>query len=168
MAQRWQVVEGDAVSGLATFDPETFHTVVTSPPYYGLRDYQTGGSSWPAVSYEAIPGAQVEVDPWEGELGHERTPAAFNPACTASTGVAERNRNRVASGIVGGLRPPLLGPMMKRKTIPLTCMVCALEFRQLLAAYDEDVPVDCPLCGAIDCQRVAKWSVGMGTPTNDE
>ena len=33
---------GDCTSVLKTIEENTFHTCVTSPPYWGLRDYGTG------------------------------------------------------------------------------------------------------------------------------
>lgn len=49
------LVQGDAQDVLATFAPEVFRTCVTSPPYWGQRNYE---------------GA-------EGQLGHEKTPAEY-------------------------------------------------------------------------------------------
>lgn len=51
---RQGVLIGDCVEQLAVVPDKTFHTCVTSPPYYGLRDY--------------------EVD---GQIGQEQTPAEF-------------------------------------------------------------------------------------------
>ena len=50
-----------------------FHTVVTSPPYYGLRSYAGMQESWwPAVKYAPIPGAPPwEIERWYGALGAE-------------------------------------------------------------------------------------------------
>jgi site-specific DNA-methyltransferase (cytosine-N4-specific) len=42
---------------------ETFHAAITSPPYWGLRDYGTGGQEW--------------ADGWVGQLGHEPTPEQY-------------------------------------------------------------------------------------------
>lgn len=53
----------------------TFHACVTSPPYYGLREYH--GSQvikWPGLSYLPQPGAlPVEYPEWRGSLGAEPT-----------------------------------------------------------------------------------------------
>jgi DNA modification methylase len=38
----WQVLEGDCREQLATLEPGSAQTCVTSPPYFGLRDYGTG------------------------------------------------------------------------------------------------------------------------------
>jgi DNA modification methylase len=37
----WQVIEGDCLSVLRTLDAGSVQTCVTSPPYWGLRDYGT-------------------------------------------------------------------------------------------------------------------------------
>lgn len=39
----WQVHNGDALETLRTFQSESFHCAVTSPPYYSLRDYGVTG-----------------------------------------------------------------------------------------------------------------------------
>ena len=38
-----KVLCGDALELLRTLPPESVHTCVTSPPYYGLRDYGADG-----------------------------------------------------------------------------------------------------------------------------
>ena len=52
--QPWQLLEGDCLKVLATLPAESVQTCITSPPYWGLRDY---GS--------------------EGQLGLESTPEAY-------------------------------------------------------------------------------------------
>jgi len=39
----WQIIEGDAMGVLKTLDIESVQCVVTSPPYWGLRDYGHDG-----------------------------------------------------------------------------------------------------------------------------
>lgn len=39
---RWEILVGDCRDVLATLPEESVQTVVTSPPYFGLRDYGTG------------------------------------------------------------------------------------------------------------------------------
>jgi DNA modification methylase len=49
------VLQGDCREILKTLEPESVHTVVTSPPYYGLRDYGTGawaGGNDPACDHK--------------------------------------------------------------------------------------------------------------------
>jgi DNA modification methylase len=38
-APAWRVIVGDARERLADLEPESVQTCVTSPPYFGLRDY---------------------------------------------------------------------------------------------------------------------------------
>lgn len=40
----WNILEGDVIEVLKTLHPQQFNTVVTSPPYWGLRDY--GTATW--------------------------------------------------------------------------------------------------------------------------
>jgi DNA modification methylase len=53
--------------------PHSVHCVVTSPPYFGLRDYGTDPVAWPGLTYCPMPGtdAEVEIAPWTGSLGLE-------------------------------------------------------------------------------------------------
>jgi DNA modification methylase len=39
----WRVLNGDALTQLETLDSESVHCCVTSPPYWGLRDYGHDG-----------------------------------------------------------------------------------------------------------------------------
>lgn len=54
---------GHVLDVLATRKPQSIQCCVTSPPYWGLRDYGTGGVDWP--------------DGWHGELGLEPTPELY-------------------------------------------------------------------------------------------
>ena len=40
----YRIIQGDCIEGMRTLADESVHCVVTSPPYYGLRDY--GTASW--------------------------------------------------------------------------------------------------------------------------
>ena len=59
----WDVKVGDALAVLPTLEAGSVQCVVTSPPYWGLRDYGLPPTTWP--------------DGWSGCLGLEPTPAAF-------------------------------------------------------------------------------------------
>ena len=39
-----RIILGDCITGMRTLDDQCIHTVVTSPPYFGLRDY--GTATW--------------------------------------------------------------------------------------------------------------------------
>jgi len=55
-----EIIEGDVITGLATIPSGSVHCVVTSPPYYGLRNYLQAG------------------DPLKRfEMGRERTPEEY-------------------------------------------------------------------------------------------
>ena len=41
-SSRYQIVEGDALTVLSGIADQTYHAVITSPPYWGLRDYRGG------------------------------------------------------------------------------------------------------------------------------
>ena len=69
---------GDALDVLPTLDEESVHSVVTSPPYFGLRDYGLPPRAWPAVEYAPMPGLPAITVPEEtSALGLERRPEAF-------------------------------------------------------------------------------------------
>lgn len=48
--------QGDALNVLKTLDPESVDCIVTSPPYYGLRDYGVGGQ----IGQEKTPQQYIE------------------------------------------------------------------------------------------------------------
>lgn len=50
------ILEGDAAEKLKVIDAESVHTCVTSPPYFGLRDYGTAGQ----IGLEQTPEEYVE------------------------------------------------------------------------------------------------------------
>lgn len=56
MNGRYTLHTGDALQVLRTLPAESVHCVVTSPPYYGLRDYGIGGQ----IGLEESPEAYVE------------------------------------------------------------------------------------------------------------
>lgn len=59
-------------------EAESFNTCVTSPPYWGLRDYGIPPTDWPEVTYKPMPGIPpITVQSWTGCLGLEPTPEMF-------------------------------------------------------------------------------------------
>lgn len=67
---------GDCLDTLRALPSESVQCCITSPPYFGLRDYGVPPSRWDATTYRTIGGA-VDVPAMECCLGHEPTPAAF-------------------------------------------------------------------------------------------
>ena len=49
--QAWSIRQGNALERLREMPDESVHCVVTSPPYYGLRDYGLSGQVWGGESY---------------------------------------------------------------------------------------------------------------------
>lgn len=68
---------GDALEVLRELPAESVHCCVTSPPYWGLRDYGIEPTVWPEVSYSPLPGFEVTVPPAACCLGLEEDPYAF-------------------------------------------------------------------------------------------
>ena len=56
---RWEIREGHVIEQLRAMPAESVHCVVTSPPYWGLRDYGLPPQTW--------------GDGWQGSLGLEPT-----------------------------------------------------------------------------------------------
>jgi DNA modification methylase len=78
----WQIITADVFDGLATLPDKSVHTVVTSPPYWSLRDYGTGE--------------------WEGgsaECDHKKHPPAFSEKALAKSTIgAHANTGHAQQG----------------------------------------------------------------------
>jgi DNA modification methylase len=59
----WEIRHGNCLEVMRTMPAESVHCVVTSPPYWGLRDYGIEPSTWP--------------DGWVGCFGLEPTPEMY-------------------------------------------------------------------------------------------
>jgi DNA modification methylase len=69
---------GHVLDVLPTLRAESVNCVVTSPPYYGLRDYAVPPSAWPEVEFSPMPGLEPTTVPaMTSCLGLEPTPTAF-------------------------------------------------------------------------------------------
>jgi DNA modification methylase len=80
----WRVLEGDCRTVLARLEPGSVHTCVTSPPYFGLRDYGTG--EWeggdPGCGHRVREDSRVESSTLGGgkaTTGHSRE--GFKDSC---------------------------------------------------------------------------------------
>lgn len=72
------IIQGDCLQVMPTLPEKHFHTCVTSPPYWGLRDYGIPPSSWTEATYTPMPGlVPITVPAWTGCLGLEPTPEMF-------------------------------------------------------------------------------------------
>lgn len=74
-----RILQGNCVDTMRALDAASVHTCVTSPPYWGLRDYQTEPLEWPAIAYAPMPGLPplVEIPAMTCSLGLEPTIEAF-------------------------------------------------------------------------------------------
>ncbi|MGE4471049.1 MAG: hypothetical protein AB7D47_13025 [Desulfovibrio sp.] len=78
MSARAGINCGDVLDVLPTLESESVHCVVTSPPYFGLRDYGVPPTDWPAVSYAPMPGLpHIEIPAVSCCLGLETDVEAF-------------------------------------------------------------------------------------------
>ncbi|WP_400190705.1 DNA-methyltransferase [Hymenobacter sp. B81] len=75
---RSQLIQNDCVAALPTLEACSVQAFITSPPYWGLRDYGVPPTSWPEVRYAPMAGLpEVVVPAMECCLGLEPTPEAF-------------------------------------------------------------------------------------------
>lgn len=72
------VLHGHCITELRKLPAASVHCVVTSPPYWGLRDYKTPTVEWEAVSFASMPSLpEISIPAWTGHLGLEPDPMAF-------------------------------------------------------------------------------------------
>lgn len=73
-----RLLEGDALHHLAALDEASVHCIVTSPPYFALRDYGVPPSTWPEIDYAPLAGLPpVTVPAMTCALGLEKDPLHF-------------------------------------------------------------------------------------------
>lgn len=72
----WEIREGHCLERLREIPDETIHACITSPPYWGLRDYGLEESDWPEITY-LLPGGEVEVPAMDCCLGLEERPEHY-------------------------------------------------------------------------------------------
>lgn len=73
-----QIIQGNCFEVLNTLPDQSVHCCVTSPPYWGLRDYGLPATEWPEVTYTPMAGLPaITVPTWTGCLGLEPTPEMF-------------------------------------------------------------------------------------------
>lgn len=78
METSYNMLAGDCVKSLPTLAPAIVQAFVTSPPYWGLRDYGIAPTEWPEIRYAPMAGLPELVIPATVCcLGLEPTPEAF-------------------------------------------------------------------------------------------
>ena len=113
----------DVIDGLKTLEPESVHCVVTSPPYWGLRDYGVDGQIGLEKMPEDYVSKMVEVfrevrralrgdgtlwlnlgDSYSGSMSTDK--AVINPnSLSGKSGGQTEGYRKEARGIVNGLKP---------------------------------------------------------------
>lgn len=75
---RITLYQGDVLSCLGPRPDNSVHCVVTSPPYWILRNYDIPETFWPAMEFIPVVGLPpVQVPAWYGCFGMEPDPWAF-------------------------------------------------------------------------------------------
>lgn len=83
MVASWEVREGPVLSVLAGMADRSVSVAITSPPYWGLRQYSGDQVvDWPAVKYYPMPGLQnymapITIPAGPAALGGESDPLAY-------------------------------------------------------------------------------------------
>jgi DNA modification methylase len=73
---------GDCLEVLKTLEPESINCCVTSPPYYGLRDYGIPPTEWPEIEFYPMPGMPaIKIPAQRCCLGLEKDPVSFIGHC---------------------------------------------------------------------------------------
>lgn len=68
----------NCLTGLKKLNSESIDCCVTSPPYWGLRDYGIEATYWPDIRYSPLPGlTEIHIPEWTGCLGLEPTIEMF-------------------------------------------------------------------------------------------
>jgi hypothetical protein len=76
--ERNRVWVGEVRDFAAGLEPQSVQCMVTSPPYFGLRDYGIPPTDWPAMEYAPLVGLPpIAVPAMTACLGLEPTPDAF-------------------------------------------------------------------------------------------
>jgi DNA modification methylase len=72
------VIPGHCLHSMRFMPAQMFHTVITSPPYWNLRDYKITAELWPAMSYVPMLGCPaIEVPEISCSYGSEPTVDLF-------------------------------------------------------------------------------------------
>jgi DNA modification methylase len=73
-----KIVVGDCLDSLRAMPSNSVHCVVTSPPYYGLRDYGIRSTNWPEMEFSPMAGLPpVKIKRQTCSLGLESDPWSF-------------------------------------------------------------------------------------------
>lgn len=71
-----KIYHGHVNQVLKTFPNQFFNTIITSPPYWNLRDYKVEPTAWPEITYFLF-GQEIIIPAMTCCLGLEQTPKEF-------------------------------------------------------------------------------------------
>jgi len=125
------LIAGHCLDVLKTMAPESIHCCVTSPPYWGLRDYHTenkiwGGDRWCIHTWnranvrDSRAGSFcIPCGAWLGSLGLEPTPELdVNHVATEGEQVAQRSK--IAAPAAPGM-PAITDGELTSPATPQSC-----------------------------------------------
>lgn len=73
-----KIYNENCLTGMKKIQEKSIDCCVTSPPYWGLRDYELSPTYWPKLDYSPMPGIKdLSIDEWTGCLGLEPTIEMF-------------------------------------------------------------------------------------------
>ncbi len=140
------LLQGHVLEVLKTLQPKSVHCAVTSPPYWNLRNYQTQGQLWPAVSYPPMAGLpEVSIAGCDPECEHIwgdtiKTGAgsggsgAKSPKQTTSTGSYHNGEQGQFCQLCGGWR----GSLGLEPTVEMFVGHLVLIFREVYRVLRDD------------------------------
>ena len=129
-----RIIPGDCIDGLRTLPDSSVHCCVTSPPYWGLRDYGHEGQIGLESTPEAYVARMVEVFREVRRVLRDDGTLWLNlgDSYAGSWGNQGRKETR-------GTQRPINGPMMQRlKTQPIHEIGCCLDEDCTCPAGDEN------------------------------
>lgn len=68
----WRLIQGDCLDILPTLEADSVQSVVTSPPYWGLRDYGTAAWDGGDKTCQHVVALGDGAEPWNSSDTHER------------------------------------------------------------------------------------------------
>ena len=90
-------LHGDCTELLPTLPAGSVQCIVTSPPYFGLRDYGLPPTNWPTVEYTPLAGLpSITVPGCAADCAHEWGPTVRGPFANTAPGPNGRVKNTEA------------------------------------------------------------------------
>ena len=89
----YQVIIGDCIEGMRSLPDQSVHTCVTSPPYFGLRDYGMAGQIGLEDTPDAFVARLVDVFREVRRVLREAEAAGLNPERAARVARRETRRD---------------------------------------------------------------------------